>query len=100
MDMEQKTKKEILLSKNLNKLMKARNLSQAKIARILNINKSTLHNYCNGIEPQGLTTIRNLADFFEVTVHELLFGDKVDSLSMRITGHVEGQFKVQIERIK
>ncbi len=97
--MEQKSKKEILLSKNLNKLIKARNLTQAQIARQLNINKSTLHNYCNGVEPQGLVTIRVLAEFFEISVHELIYGEKVDSLTLRLSGQVEGQFIVDIQRL-
>ena len=65
---------EITLSKNLEILLKQKSLSQTTIARKLSINKSTFHNYLNGIEPRSLITLLKIAKFFDVTLDQLVFG--------------------------
>lgn len=80
--------------------MSSKGITLSQVARKLGINKSTLHNYCNGIEPKALSTVKLLADYFGVSVQELLFSEKIDVTELRIIGQIEGQFKVLIEKIK
>lgn len=60
------------LKNNLERLMKQRNLSTSKICRDLSMNKSTFHNYLNGVYPQGVQSLLKISDYFDITLEELM----------------------------
>lgn len=65
------------LSENLKRLRESRNVSKSELARLLNIAPSAYSAYETGLKKVGdrepnLTNLIKLADFFNVTVDELL----------------------------
>lgn len=89
----------VKLAENLNKLMKKKNLSASTVARAVNMNKSTLHNYCNGVVPRNLQTLHNLAAYFEVTFQDLLFGAQQMVEPNKQAQNIEGKYEITIRQI-
>lgn len=77
------TKRPLRLKDNLNRLIEGHSLSLHQLAKRTNINKSSLHNYVNGVLPQGLAALLKLAECFEVSIDELLFGQTADEENTR-----------------
>ncbi len=61
--------------------MKKKFLTTTTIAKEVGMNKSTLHNYCNGVIPRNIIAIKKLADFLEVSFSSLMFGDSSENES-------------------
>ena len=55
--------------------MKEKNLSASKLATALGIPSSTIGDWLSGRVPRNLDQIRQVADFFKVSTHELLFNE-------------------------
>ena len=100
-DRKMGSEKPVELDKNLQRLLDRHHLSQNKVARELKINKSTLHNYINGILPQGLLPLLKICAFFEVSLDELVFGsvtpEEIDSMQPFLR---EEKYEVVIKRIQ
>ena len=60
------------LVKNLKRLRKERKLTQQQIATILNMHRSNYSKVENGERELSIESIINLADFFEMSVDELV----------------------------
>jgi len=58
---------------NLRELRESKGLSRSKLARILDIDAMTIYNVEKGKRPQ-LRTARVLANFFGISIEELLKG--------------------------
>lgn len=56
----------------LKELRKKINLSQDKLAKELNIAQTTYHNYENKITEPNIQTLIKLADYFHITIDELV----------------------------
>ena len=97
---EMKTAQEIRLAENLKKLMQAKRETIASTAKQVKMNKSSLHNYCNGVIPKNLMVLKALAEFFDVSLGELVFGRPTDSTSLYSQIGIEGRFEVTIRRIE
>ncbi len=69
-------KKSSIFSKNLKTLRKQKRLTGAKLAQKLNISHSTLASWETGRHIPHLEDIIRLADFFEVSIDELLGRDE------------------------
>ncbi len=93
-----KSEREIRFSKNINKLMVARNLTLSAMSLKTGISKSTLHGYCNGTCPRNLKTIVRIAEFFGVQLHELVSGEKLAAVSINVSGDIEGEYAVIITK--
>ena len=89
----------IRFSENLNKLFTDKNLSLSQVSKGTNINKSTLHNYLNGVLPQGLVPIIKISHFFDISIEELLFEIEFTK-SQQIALSYEGNYEVIIKKIK
>lgn len=87
----------IRLSDNLKRLLKQERASAATIANRLNINKSTLHNWENGVIPKSLVALVKLAEYFEVSLSSLVF----ESDGERILHHsvIDGRYEITIKKI-
>ncbi len=55
--------------------MRKRSLTITTVASEIGMNKSTLHNYCNGVIPRNIVTIKKLADYLGVSFSDLMFGE-------------------------
>jgi transcriptional regulator with XRE-family HTH domain len=95
MKMDQRIK----LAENLKSHMISRNLTITGVARQIGMNKSTLHNYCNGVVPRNLVKIKELADLFEISLSDLVFGSNGESLALDSNADIEGRFEVIIKRV-
>lgn len=89
----------IKLAENLSRLMSSKNLTVTSAARKVGMNKSTLHNYCNGVIPRNLPKIKELADLLEVSLSELLFGQDAELGNINLPDGIEGKFEVTIRRV-
>lgn len=93
------TSQKIKLAENLNRLMASQKLTVTSAARKVGMNKSTLHNYCNGVIPRNLPKIKELADLLEVSLSELIFGHESESTNVNLSDGIEGKFEVTIRRV-
>lgn len=66
-------KHKIALDSNLKELLKSEDLSLHKLSQKAEINKSSIHNYINGVVPQGLNVLITLSEFFNISLEELIF---------------------------
>lgn len=89
----------IKLAENLDRLMAAKGLTVTATARKIGMNKSTLHNYCNGVVPRHLPKLKELADLLEVTLHELLFSSQQSLNKTSVQAPLEGRFEITIKRV-
>lgn len=71
-----KNKASLTLSRNINGLLAKKGMKQTHLAARVKINKSTLHNYANGVVPAGIVSLKKIADFFEMSLDELIFDEK------------------------
>jgi transcriptional regulator with XRE-family HTH domain len=88
----------IRLSENLNRLMKKRKVSISQTAQAVAMNKSTLHNYCNGVVPRNVLTLKKLADYFEISLVDLIFGPQMRPESLLRAAFLEGTYELIIRR--
>lgn len=60
---------------NLDKILKKYKISQTQLARNLNITQQTMNSYALNKSEPNLETLCKIADFFHITVDELLGRD-------------------------
>jgi transcriptional regulator with XRE-family HTH domain len=91
----------IKLAENLKRLFEEKNLTVTRVSRLISINKSTLHNYCNGVMPRNLIKLQDLADLLGVSLSELLLGKTPEPSDSLIKGEeIEEKFEVRIRRVR
>lgn len=61
-----------IFSNNLNYYMELNNKKQSNLINDLNLNSSTLSNWCNGIMLPRMNKLKLLADYFEIAISDLL----------------------------
>lgn len=69
-----KNETELKLKDTIRELMKTHRYSLHQMSKLLNINKSTVHNYANGVVPQGFHALIKISRHFNISIEELLFG--------------------------
>ena len=97
-DQDMNTNGTIKLAENLNRLMKRKNLSLSQTAEAIQMNKSTLHNYLNGVVPRNVLTLKKLADFFQIGLTDLLFGPQITPEAFLRASLLEGTYELVIRR--
>lgn len=72
----------IQLTENLRILRERSNLKQDEFSRYLNISRQTYSNYERGTRTPDLELLKSIADFYHITIDELLFcnGYKIPSV--------------------
>ncbi len=68
------------LGDELKQLRKKRKLTQKELSDVLNIKRATLANWETGRSIPDIAMIKRIADFFDITVDFLLFGDSHESV--------------------
>lgn len=92
-------KEKVQLESNLKALLKKEELSLHKVASKVQINKSSLHNYLNGVVPQGLYSLIKLSHFFNISLDELIFEQPQSSSKSQGT-HKEEKYEITIKRLE
>ena len=63
----------INLNTNLKMLLRNNNLTATQLARATKVPVQTIHNWIHGQEPRSFKQIKKIADYFELTVDELVY---------------------------
>lgn len=58
----------------LRKLLYENDMTAAQLARATGIAPQTINNWLGGQEPRSLTHLKKVADYFEISVDELVYG--------------------------
>lgn len=93
---------EVVLSKNLKRLLNERDMTVAELSRATSIAPQTLNNWLSGQEPRSLLQLGKVAKYFSVSVDFLAYGVK-DHKSPIQQFHDEinaGVFEVVLRRVK
>ncbi len=70
---------QIELGKNLREHLAQDNLTQSYLSRKVGIRKTTLHSYLYGVIPKGLENVVRLAQYFQLSLDELILGTKSEN---------------------
>ncbi len=89
---------EISLAENLNRLITERHWTINLTAKKIGMSKSTLHNYCCGIFPKNLQSLKDLADLFGISLNELILGDKKSEEFMVQRFSIDGGLEIFVRR--
>jgi len=63
------------IAKNLEKYLKAEDISLNEFSKRISISPSTIHGWLNGVPPKNLNDLKKVAEYFNVTLDELCFGE-------------------------
>jgi transcriptional regulator with XRE-family HTH domain len=63
------------LAKNLEKYLKADDITLNEFSKRVSISPSTIHGWLNGVPPKNLNDLKKVSDYFNITLDELCFGE-------------------------
>lgn len=86
----------IQFSKNLRKLIRERTGTQRLLAKNIGVRPSTLHNYLYGGLPRGIQFLVKVAQFYDLSLDELVFGKK--KLPMTSEEYLGGLYEIVIKK--
>ena len=86
--------------------IESRNMSLSRLADKCDINKGTLHNWCNGSAPDARTIhhLASLSNFFQISLMELLFDKQEDGKSFKpvvettVVGE-DGYYRISVKKL-
>lgn len=89
----------------LRKLLHENDITAAQLARATGIAPQTINNWLGGQEPRNLNHLKKVADYFELTVDELVYGSSSKTKSTEpLKEYADeinaGTFEVVLRRIK
>lgn len=96
----------IKLNTTLKRLLKDNDLTVAQLSRATKVPVQTIHNWIHGQDPRSFLQIKKIADFFKLTVDELVYGiqlkkttckEPMNEFSEEINA---GVFEVVLRRVK
>ena len=67
--------KHMHISKNLEKYLKEANITLNEFSKRISLSPSTIHGWLNGVPPKNLNDLKKVADYFNITLDELCFGE-------------------------
>ena len=70
------------------RMRKKKNLTQEEMSKILNLGSKTYKNYENRITEPSIETLVKLADYFNVSIDELV-GRETDTINLKYLGENE-----------
>lgn len=103
--MKKKTKeKEIKIGKVLMDLMNKNNYSLKELSLISGVPQSTIAHLRSNRNPRDISTVNALAEVFNISLHEMLYGEPDLRSSLEITKRFEtelfnGVFELSLKRI-
>lgn len=89
----------------LRKLLHENDITAAQLARATGIAPQTINNWLGGQEPRNLNHLKKVADYFEMTVDELVYGSSSKSKNTEpLKEYADeinaGTFEVVLRRVK
>ena len=66
---------EVKIQEKLSVLLKEYEISQTELSSMTQINKSTVHGYLQGVLPKGVISLIKLAQTFNISLDELVYGN-------------------------
>lgn len=96
--------KEIIIGKVLMELMNKNNYSLKELAQISGVPQSTIAHLRANRKPRDISTVNALAEVFDITLHEMLYGEPDARNTLEITKRIEtelfnGVFELSLKRI-
>ena len=93
---------------NLKRLLFQNDLTASQLSRATKVPQATLSGWINGVPPKNLTQLKKVANYFSVSIDELIFGElenvriKTDNKIMEKYGSeiIAGEFLVILKPIK
>lgn len=82
-----------IFSHNLRRLMEERRIRPSHVSKETEIPKSTVHDWMYGGSPRDLIALKQLADYFSMSIDEICFGDLVPKIQERQTESIAPQMK-------
>ncbi len=64
----------IKLNLNLKKLLSENELTPSQLAREVKVPVQSIHNWIHGQNPRSFEQIKKIADFFQISLDELVYG--------------------------
>lgn len=64
------------LHKNLKNLLEKRGMTASQLSRATKVPNSTIQNWLTGLEPRNLIQLKKVAEYFDVSVDLLIYGNK------------------------
>lgn len=93
-----------VLALNLKRILKDKDMTVAQLSRKTKVPSQTLNNWLAGLEPRNIGQVKSVAQFFEITIDELVFGDVkksyVNTLDQYSDEIFAGVFDVVLRRKK
>lgn len=93
----------MILAAQLKKLLKKHDLTVAKLSRATGVSQKTLHSWLDSKTPSNLDSVKKIANYFDLTLEELLFGEVPKPKNKLEEYHDEiqaGIFEVILKRVK
>lgn len=95
----------IKLDSTLKRLLKDNNLTATQLARATKVPVQSIHNWIHGQNPRSFEQIKKIADYFQITVDELVYGSlgskNISEPIQRYHDEINaGVFEVVLRRIK
>lgn len=91
------------LQTTLKKLLNDTDISVAQLARACNISPQTLHNWLSGQNPRSISQLKTVADYFNVDLNYLCFGEKKEKDTSPIKEYEKeincGLFEVVLRKV-
>ena len=91
------------LSNNLRILLKQKGMTVLQLSRATNVPNSTIQNWLGGLEPRSLSHIKTVADYFDVSVDFLVYGEQRNRGRAVLSEYEDeinaGEFEVILRRV-
>lgn len=87
----------------LRKLIEERGVTVTKVSKASKVPAQTIHNWLSGVEPRSFSQVKQVSDYFEVSLDYICFGikeknqSKFENYSEEINA---GVFEVVLRRVK
>jgi len=73
---KEKLESEVKIKEKLRVLLREYEISQTEFSSITQVNKSTIHGYLQGILPKGVISLIKIAQTFNLSLDELVYGNE------------------------
>ncbi len=82
----------ILIAQNLKRLLYENDMTVAQLSRATKVPPQTLNNWLSGLEPRNLRQVKQIAEFFRLTLDDFVYG----SVDKKISGSTIEDYKDEI----
>lgn len=92
--------KSMKLAKNLERYLKTDELTLNEFAKRVSLSPSTIHGWLNGVHPKNLNDLKKVAEYFNITLDELCFGEVKKGHETNIVISIgDDNYKILLKRV-